>query len=253
MEIISLTTGLLAGALLSYFIGHLLNKLKTVPKSDFDQLTTRFNEMNMALKLAEEKAGTISASNKELSGKLDEKVNALFDVQNNATMLKTQLSNKEVRISELVQNLLAEQELNKTQQNEITFHKQKIAEIAARNNALSGNLFQQTEINNRQTQQIEEQHAKQTDLVSRISRLTADNNSLTEKLASQKREMEELQRTAHLQFEKIANKLFEEKSSKFTEANKVNMESLLNPLKEDINKLKTKVEETYDKESKQRF
>jgi len=67
------------------------------------------------------------------------------------------------------------------------------------------------------------------------------------------RVVEELQKTALLQFETIANKLLEEKSSKFTETNKSNIETLLNPLKEDINKFRTKVEETYDKESKERF
>ncbi|MCL2291368.1 MAG: DNA recombination protein RmuC [Bacteroidetes bacterium] len=91
------------------------------------------------------------------------------------------------------------------------------------------------------------------ELTSQNSKLTANNSFLSEKLTTQKTEFEELQKTAHLQFEKIANKLFEEKSSKFTETNKANIETLLNPLKEDINKFKTKVEETYDKESKQRF
>jgi DNA recombination protein RmuC len=87
----------------------------------------------------------------------------------------------------------------------------------------------------------------------KIAELIANNSFIVEKLTHQRTEFEELQRSAHLQFEKIANKLFEEKSSKFTETNKVNLESLLNPLKEDIHKFKTKVEETYDKESKQRF
>ena len=87
----------------------------------------------------------------------------------------------------------------------------------------------------------------------KIAELNANFNFVSEKLTHQKTEFEELQKTAHLQFEKIANRLFEEKSSKFTETNKVNIETLLNPLKEDINKFKTKVEETYDKESKQRF
>ena len=95
--------------------------------------------------------------------------------------------------------------------------------------------------------------AKLTELTSQIGKLTAHNSFLSEKLETQKTEFEELQKTAHLQFEKIANKLFEEKSSKFTETNKASLENLLNPLKEDINKFKTKVEETYDKESKERF
>ena len=87
----------------------------------------------------------------------------------------------------------------------------------------------------------------------KIAELTATNTFLHEKLKTQKTEVEELHKTAHLQFETIANKLFEEKSSKFTETNKASLEVLLNPLKEDIHQFKTKVEETYDKESKQRF
>lgn len=86
-----------------------------------------------------------------------------------------------------------------------------------------------------------------------IAELAANNKALTEKLVTQKQDMENMQRTAQLQFEKIANQIFEEKSTKFTETNKTNLETLLNPLKEDIGKFKTKVEETYDKESKQRF
>jgi DNA recombination protein RmuC len=85
-----------------------------------------------------------------------------------------------------------------------------------------------------------------------VSKLTANNNSLNDKLSSQKTEMEELQKTAHLQFEKIANKLFEEKSEKFTSTNKTNIETLLTPLKEDINKFKEKVEATHTEETKQR-
>jgi DNA recombination protein RmuC len=63
----------------------------------------------------------------------------------------------------------------------------------------------------------------------------------------------ETQKTAHLQFEKIANQILEEKSGKFTETNKANMEAILKPLGENIEQFKKKVEETYDKESKQRF
>ena len=114
------------------------------------------------------------------------------------------------------------------------------------NKNLSQQLSQERGINASQQNEIKNH-------IQKIADLEAKNIFLNEKLTSQKTEVEELQKTAHLQFEKIANKLFEDKSSKFTETNKTNMESLLNPLKEDINKFKTKVEETYDKESKQRF
>ncbi len=55
------------------------------------------------------------------------------------------------------------------------------------------------------------------------------------------------------QFENLANKILDEKSKKFTEQNKQGLETLLNPLKENIQIFQKKVEETYDKESKERF
>ena len=108
-------------------------------------------------------------------------------------------------------------------------------------------------LNKELTETNKELNAKLTEFTSQISKLTANNSFLSEKLENQEVEFGNRQKTAELQFEKIANKLFEEKSSKFTETNKTNIETLLNPLKEDINKFKTKVEETYDKESKERF
>ena len=177
----------------------------------------------------------------------------IAQLQKNSAILDTQLKNSATKIAESAQQLTKEQEINTNRQNEINVHKQKIAELAANNTSVSENLSRQNEINSKQTRQMEELNAKLTDLTAQVSRLTANNTFLSEKLASQKTEVEELQKTAHLQFEKIANQLFEEKSSKFTETNKLNIETLLNPLKEDINKFKTKVEETYDKESKQRF
>ncbi|OAV73348.1 DNA recombination protein rmuC [Bacteroidales bacterium Barb6] len=82
---------------------------------------------------------------------------------------------------------------------------------------------------------------------------TANNKALTDKLTAQKEEITEIRKTSQLHFEKIANQILEEKSSKFTEANRANIEAILKPLGENIDNFKKRVEETYDKESKQRF
>lgn len=68
-----------------------------------------------------------------------------------------------------------------------------------------------------------------------------------------KKEREEIYQKSLVEFENIAHKLLENKSSKFTELNKQNIEAILNPLNENIEKFKKQVEETYDKESKTRF
>ena len=253
MDNISLLTGFLAGTVIAYIIFYLLNKTKNIPKKDFDALSLKYNESVTASKLNEERVSTYSAFNKELTEKLNSKENIISQLQNSATKLDTQLKNSDSKIGELSQELMKGQEINVAQLNEMNHLRQKIAELTANYKSISENLSAKTEISNNQAKQIEELSAKLVEQMTLVSKLTANNTSLNEKLTSQKTEIEELQKTAHLQFEKIANKLFEEKSSKFTETNKTNIEVLLNPLKEDINKFKSKVEETYDKESKQRF
>ena len=74
-----------------------------------------------------------------------------------------------------------------------------------------------------------------------------------EKLNLQKQEVEELRKKFTVEFENIANRIFEDKSTKFTRLNHDNLSTLLKPLGDNIESFKKKVEETYDKESKQRF
>ena len=211
MAPLPLITAFITGALIAYLICYLLFKSKNVPKKEFDQLSSAYNQTVTTSKLNEERANTSTALLQELSEKINSK----------ETLISNQL--------------------------------QKIAELSVQNNSISSNLSIQSEINTKLSKQNEELNAKLADQMAKVSKLEAHNTFLNEKLIHQKTEVEELQRTAHLQFEKIANKLFEDKSLKFTETNKINIETLLNPLKEDINKFKTKVEETYDKESKLRF
>ena len=48
-------------------------------------------------------------------------------------------------------------------------------------------------------------------------------------------------------FQNLANRIFEEKSEKFTKQNKENLLEILNPLKEDIEKFKNRIAETDEK------
>ncbi|CAN5583987.1 DNA recombination protein RmuC [soil metagenome] len=90
------------------------------------------------------------------------------------------------------------------------------------------------------------------DLNWQIAQLETTNENITEKLGSQKQEMEELQKKFKTEFENIANKILEEKSSKFTEQNKTNLDIILNPLKDKIKEFEDKVERSYKIESNER-
>lgn len=55
------------------------------------------------------------------------------------------------------------------------------------------------------------------------------------------------------QFQNLANRIFEEKGEKLVQQNVANLDTLLRPLGERLKEFQVRVEETYDKESKQRF
>ncbi len=74
-----------------------------------------------------------------------------------------------------------------------------------------------------------------------------------EKLIVQKKELEEFTGVFRNEFHLLANGILDEKTRKFTQVNEENMKGLLDPLKVHLKEFKQKVEETYDKESKERF
>ncbi len=53
-------------------------------------------------------------------------------------------------------------------------------------------------------------------------------------------------------FEVLSNRIIEEKSKKFTEQNRNNLGDILNPLREQLGDFKRKIEDVYDKETKDR-
>lgn len=115
---------------------------------------------------------------------------------------------------------------------------------------------------------------RELDLKSQLERLSQDKESLQqvqvkyvqdiaetkallkskeEQLKVQQEELLNTRTQLNKDFQVLANQILEEKTLRFTDINKVNMEAILKPLNEKLVEFKTKVEETYDKESKQRF
>ncbi len=68
--------------------------------------------------------------------------------------------------------------------------------------------------------------------------------SLEAKIDGQKEELASLQMTFKKEFELVANKILEEKTTKFTDTNKQNIDAILNPLKERIVDFQKKVEDS---------
>lgn len=74
-----------------------------------------------------------------------------------------------------------------------------------------------------------------------------------EKLELQKQEIEGIGKKFNLEFETIASRILDTKAAKFTELNRNNLSAILEPLGNNIQEFKTKVEEVYLNESRERF
>jgi DNA recombination protein RmuC len=78
----------------------------------------------------------------------------------------------------------------------------------------------------------------------------ADN--LREKLENQKTEIEAIHRKFTTEFENLSAKILDEKSKKFTEQNRSNLDIILNPLKDKIKEFEQRIEQSYKTESAER-
>ena len=96
-----------------------------------------------------------------------------------------------------------------------------------------------------------------------ISEAAANNKNLEERIAAQKADFDlrlnnqkseflELENRFKEAFENLSAKILEDKSKKFTETNKENMDNILKPLSEKIKEFEKKVEDTYGNEAKER-
>jgi DNA recombination protein RmuC len=99
---------------------------------------------------------------------------------------------------------------------------------------------------------LDDERLKSTQLNTDLTAVKIMNQNFEEKLKSQKEELSELQVRFTKEFENLANKILEEKSSKFTEQNRANLDVILNPLKEKIKDFEQKVELAYKAESAER-
>ncbi len=95
--------------------------------------------------------------------------------------------------------------------------------------------------------ELSEEREKSTNLQAELAKQDTLNTTLEEKLENQKKEIEELQKNFKDAFKNLANEILEEKTKKFTEQNRSNLDEILKPLKEKIKDFESKVEQSNEK------
>ncbi|WP_209330470.1 DNA recombination protein RmuC [Lunatimonas salinarum] len=104
-----------------------------------------------------------------------------------------------------------------------------------------------------QLSKTEQLQVKVQELLVQNSILSQEKKHLEEKLRAQQAETLRLNDKNALAFEQLANRILEEKSRKFSLQNQENLERILHPFGKELESFRNKVQETYDKESKERF
>ncbi len=141
-----------------------------------------------------------------------------------------------------------QQTILQLQQERILQQKERDELLTRATQAESTNKFLQQEFDQYQQLQIKHQ-AIQT----QFAILQTQCESANEKLASQKEELETIGEKFRFEFRNLAQGILDEKTAKFTQVNEEKMKAILDPLKTELVDFKKKVDDTYDKESKERF
>lgn len=89
-------------------------------------------------------------------------------------------------------------------------------------------------------------------LNSSLASYKTENENLRSKLNDQAKDLEAIHSRLTVEFENLSARILEEKSQKFTEQNRVNLDVILNPLREKISEFEKRVDESYKIESAER-
>jgi len=100
--------------------------------------------------------------------------------------------------------------------------------------------------------QLKSERDSKLNLSSELSKEITENKNLEVRLTEQKEQLESLEKRFKTEFENLANRILEEKSVKFTEQNKTNIDQILKPLKDRIKGFEDKVDKVYSEDLKDR-
>jgi DNA recombination protein RmuC len=125
--------------------------------------------------------------------------------------------------------------------------RQQISELDKSAGILQERLSLSQSENQRLVHELGTERQNSGEMSVRLARLGADYENLKEKLNTQKAELEELNKRFTTEFQVVAHKLLMENSNVFTNLNQKNINDILAPLKEKIERFEKKVEDTYQK------
>lgn len=238
---------------MAWVIATLIVKSKTIAKTAYDEQNLLLISANTALSVEREKASNLSNELEKTGNSLNQKLEEAKTLAVSLASRDNEVANVKNQINDFREQSLANKLLIGQLQTEIQNLERNFAvssaNLDAANTTIKGNLGDIQVLKSELQIKTDEFNKANT----RVAELSANNNALSEKLETQKTEIEAIKKQFHTEFENIATKILDEKTKKFTDLNRDNLETILKPLDENLKSFKQKVEEVYDKEAKERF
>jgi|GEM_PF-568138 DNA recombination protein RmuC len=221
---------LIAGLLVGSIIGYLALKQALlrgyIPKSQHDDLQTRFNSLQVEIATRPSKEEVAERYvPKELHATILENLRIAHE-----TLEKERRANEQNQSTIL--RLTAESE-------------QKLTRAEVEQSYISKESF---DIVNRKLTSAENEIAKREqtilDLKTQLTELQQKEEFLNEKLTTFKTELEELHKLSQEKFRNLATEVLEEKKKHFVDQNRKELSTIIDPLKTDLNLFREKIEAT---------
>lgn len=165
----------------------------------------------------------------------------LSELKSSNEHFQEKLTSSEQRIAELTLNETRLQEASLEHQKQLAQLEQQISHYES----LEATLKEKDEEAQSLQNSLKLEHGRASELQ---AKLDASKQELKEKVSL----LQEAKDQLKVEFQNVANQLLETKSEKFTAQNKTNLDQLLSPLREQLTDFKKRVEDVYDKESKER-
>lgn len=101
-------------------------------------------------------------------------------------------------------------------------------------------------------QELSVRQVEATELIRETERLRAEADNTAERLTEQRKEITALHEELNKEFRLLANEIFDDKSRRFAQLNEERLQTILDPLKENLNKFEKKIDETYNQETREK-
>ena len=157
------------------------------------------------------------------------------------------------------QQALLESQLQTEHSNALAEIQQQVTDLNARNLVLETQAENKAELLLKAEEGIEARdkalsaaQQQQSELGTQMASLRTELEQQRDAAADKIKTLEETRQQLSREFELLANRIFDEKTERFNKNSKTTLDTALSPLKEQLKDFKQKVEDVYDKDSKER-